>query len=230
MSYTFTLYGRESYFSTNFDNDINLQSGIWSIGLIDLHTYNHVSNINEKRNEIVMDGKVCRMPKGCYEIQDIEKYINSRYQLTDQPNAKVWTLNTNQKTLKCEMTSKVTIDFTTPNSIAPILGFGRNIYAPNVTHESEFPISISPVEDINVLCNIAHGGFVNGLRSNVIYGFYPKYGAGMKIIQRPEPIIYYPVNVDQISEIKLKIVDQNFEEIDNGGQLFTVRLHLKQDF
>ena len=112
------------------------------------------------------------------------------------------------------MTARTTIDLTSANTIAPILGFAPKIYKPNVKHISEFPVRVSPVEDINVLCNIAHGGVVNGRRSNVIYGFYPKYGPGMKIIQRPEPIIYYPVNVDQITDIKIKIVDQNFDEID----------------
>ena len=228
MSYTFTLYGRKSYFSVNLENEINLQEGIWSIGLIDLHTYNHISNINEKRNELFIGSTRVIIPSGCYEIKDIDEFINSRYKTKD--GNKVLTLSTNRKTLKCEMLANLKVDLTSPNLIAPILGFGHKIYTEKTRYESEFPIRISPVEDINVLCNIAQGALVNGVRSNVIYGFYPKYGSGMKIIQTPEPIIYYPINVDQISDIKIKIVDQNFEEIDNGGELFTVRLHLKRNY
>ena len=227
MSYTFTLYGRKSYFSVNLENEINLQEGSWSIGLIDLHTYHHISNVNEKRNELFIGNTRVIIPTGCYEIKDIDEFVNARYKVKD---GRVLTLNTNRKTLKCEMQSNIKIDLTSPNSIAPIIGFGHKIYSEKIKYESEVPVSISPVEDINILCNIAHEALVNGVRSNVIYGFYPKYGSGMKIIQTPEPIIYYPVNVDQISNIAIKIVDQDFEEIDNGGELFTVRLHLKRNY
>lgn len=227
---TFKLQGRSSYLSFTLPRELDLDFGNWEIGLIDLHTYNHIPNVDETNNIFVLDKVKIPVPTGRYEIEDLSKLLNTNFKKQLKETEDVLAITVNPRTFKSEMISRnYKIDLKAKNSLASLLGFYNGVYPPGKVWRSQFPVNINPVEDINVVCNIAEGAVINGEQTNVIYGFCPSVGSGVKIIERPNQIIYHPVNSERITDIKVKIVDQNNILINNQEEIFTVRLHLRRE-
>ena len=80
MSLTFTLMGRTSELCADHVLPISLE-GEWVVGLLGFETYNSIPNIDERNNTFRYGiNDVMVIPKGAYEIDDINKYI--KFQIT----------------------------------------------------------------------------------------------------------------------------------------------------
>jgi hypothetical protein len=85
------------------------------------------------------------------------------------------------------------------------------------------------INSILVNTDIISGSYVNGSQCPVIYSFYPNVSPGYKIVERPNPsLIYYPVNITNISNIRLWLTDQDNNPIDVRGERVTARIVIRE--
>lgn len=228
MSRTITLTGTSSVLSATFVQPLILD-GEYGIGLIDFHTFNSIPNVNETNNIIKIGNEVIDIPIGTYEIDEINSFINSELKKRSSTEKDAFHLRGNLNTMKCEMMSDtLDVDLTSPSSIAPLIGFHKKIYSASKKHESQLPVDVMNVDDIRIECNVAVGSFDNDRPSSIIYSFYPDTPPGFKLIQRPSAIIYYPLNTDKISEIRVRILDQENRLVNFRGERVTLRLHISR--
>ena len=160
-----------------------------------------------------------------FRSEEMNDYIAERYrELAKDPKVS-FHLKPNNNIMKSEMISSVDdIDLTSYRSIAPILGFEKKIYKAMVKHQSTLPVDIMDVDDIRIQVSCATGSFDGSKPSNTVYEFFPEVPPGFKIKERPSPIIYYPLTTNILSEITVRIIDQDNRLINFRGERITVRL------
>lgn len=198
----------------------------WEIGLVNLCTYNSIPNVEKGENDLfIFDGEEIVIPEGSYEISDIERYIKSKIKKKIGQGVSIIA---NNNTLKCEIKTTGEIDFTKPNSIGRMLGFGKVKLTPGEKHISQDPITIIRVNSVRVDCNIARGSYTNGVEGHTIHEFFPSVAPGFKIVESPPTIIYTPVNTNCIQNITIKLVDQDGRIINFREETITIRLHLRR--
>lgn len=229
MSLTFTLQGHSSVLSESYYPPIELdKDSEYCIGLIGLHTYNSIPNLEETNNKFIIqinqETRVLRIPLGVYEITDIETYLKN--QLGDD----IISLKPNNNTLKCEITCKYDIDFKSKGTIRKILGFSSEILKANTLHESNQPVNIRKVSSIRIECNIITGAFYDSNLSHTLYEFSPTVDPGYSIDIEPKNILYMKVNVHSIHDISLRIIDQDGDLVNFNKEKILIRLELKKHF
>lgn len=223
-SLTFTFNGKQSTLESTFFPPIELpEDANYVIGLVDLYTYYTIPNIYKGCNKFYVGAEKLTIPDGSYEIDSLEQYLQESLMWTSINIS----LKANKSTLRCEIKSSEVVDFEKEDSIHKILGFKRKKLAANETHLSDNPIKISDINSLGIICNIIDGAYTNGQKSNLIHKFFPTVRPGYKIVEIPREIIYLPVRVKVIDNIKLSIVNQNGDLVDFRGEEITIRLHLK---
>lgn len=166
-----------------------------------------------------------KIPTGSYELEHLSEYLQKRLKVK---GAKL-VLQANKNTLQCELFCNQPIDFSRPNTVAPLLGFKSNqVLAAYQPHESQLPANILKVNVIRVQCNIITGSYLNNQASHSIHEFSPKVPPGYKIIEVPQNVIYFPITVKNIQRIDLTLVDQHNQLINFRGETITIRLHIKK--
>lgn len=219
----FCLSGVGSTISCNVFPTLDLSAGDWEIGFIDLTTYNAIPNVEEGVNNMFHYGGVSvKIPTGSYEIEDLEKYI-----VKNLKKDVMFSLQPNNNTLKAEIYCSEALHFHLASSIAPLLGFNKQLYEANKIHVSEKEVNIIKVNVIRVECNIVRGSYDNGRESHVIHEFYPSVGPGYKIIEIPSTVIYLPVNVQRLDKITIQLKDQNGDLVNLRDESLSLRLHLR---
>lgn len=137
-------------------------------------------------------------------------------------------MNINKNTMKFEIKCNKNIHFDRLNSIAPILGFDRKKLAKNMLHVSDNPIKITKLNTICVECNLTMNSYKNNKIVHTLYTFSPRVPSGFKIIEKVNNIIYLPINTRYISEITLKVVDQDGNLLNFQNETITITLHLRE--
>lgn len=99
---------------------------------------------------------------------------------------------------------------------------------PDKSTSGNFPVAILSVNAICIECNIATGSFLNGIPVHIIHQFFPTVSPGYKIVEGPVQPIYYPVPVKAITNITVRILDENGELINFRDKIRTIRLHLRK--
>jgi hypothetical protein len=114
-------------------------------------------------------------------------------------------------------------------SIGELLGFSTEtkVLEPNKTYSGDKTVTILKVDSIDVTCNIIQGSYRNGENHHILHTFYPTVAPGYKIVERPQNLVYLPLNTSFISDIVLNILDQDGNHIDFRGEGITIRLHIK---
>lgn len=232
MSYTVTLTGNSSVLHANFLPPLELDD-FYTLGLLSFDTYNTIPNIvDEKNNKFYIGDHTITIPEGSYDIDAIEMFL--REELSHLDPGAVLMLRGNPSTLKSEIKTNKVIYFnfsSKPNCIGPLLGFTHENYLVQPTEryvESNDIVKILGVNTISIHCNIALGSYANGKPDHSIHQFFPAVDPGYKIIETPNPVIYYPINVKTIDNITVRVLDQDGELIDFRGETITLRLHLKK--
>lgn len=223
-SFTFTFTGNQSILESVYFPPIELSSEKnYVLGLVDLYTYNSIPNIQENCNKFYVGEQVIVIPDGSFEIDAIEKYLINV--LTKKKIS--LSLKANNNTLRCEIFCSEEINFDKKDSIHQLLGFTQKKLEANKLHLSDQPINIIKVNSIRIECNIIDGAYINGQKVYTIHEFFPSVPPGFKIIEIPKKVIYLPVKTRIISNIQLRIVDQNGNLVNFRGENISIRLHLK---
>lgn len=221
-SLTFTLSGRSSILEAQYFPPIELsRDKQYVLGLTELLTSNSIPNI-DKNNKFYIGEQTISIPVGSYEIDDIEKFIQSRLEKDVK-----FKLVANNATLKTEINSSKQIDFRKEDSIGRLLGFEKILLEADKTHHSSRPVEILKVNALRVECSITEGAYINNQQARTIHEFFPSVPAGFKIVEVPKQIIYLPVSTKTIDHIALHILDQDGEIVNFRGEVITIRLHLK---
>ena len=226
MSETILLSGRSNVLECVFSPPVVLAPGkTHYVGLVEFVAYNAMPNVDHT-NQVFRYGSDKReilIPRGAYEITAIKEYLKEKL------GADNIALKANNSTLKCSLKCAYEVDFSHEGSIGRLLGFERQVYAAYTWHESELPIDIFSINTIRVECNIATGSYVNGSIAHTIFAFSPNVPPGYKMALSPRTIIYNRINTSTIDRLSISIVDQDGRPVDFGGELVTVRLHIKSD-
>lgn len=229
MSTIFTLSGNTSVLSVDFDPPIFLESEQeYVLGLLSFESYNSIPNIVEPKNVFRLVGRPdIVFPKGAYELNGINQYIQS--QLNRNVGDREYVdLRGHASTMKTQIKASHEIDFEYDNSIRDILGFDKKIYSKNKVVESEHITKIMQVNTILIHCNISVGSYNNGKPSHTIHQFFPTVPVGYKIVESPNPVIYLPISTKTITNITIKILDQDDRPVSFNSETITVGLHLKK--
>ncbi|CAH0394637.1 unnamed protein product [Bemisia tabaci] len=226
MSETFVLTGRSNVLECSFSPPILLDpKKNHYIGLVDFVAYNAIPNVNGTNQHFHYgDNLSVSIPQGSYEIAAINKFLQ------DQIGKEDIELKPNNNTLQSEIKSTHRIDFTKPNSIGQLLGFGRRVLEPpGVWYRSDLPVNIMSINMICVECNIATGSYINGKVAHTIFAFSPNVPPGYKMALSPRTIIYNRINTGCVDRVSINITDQDGKPVDFAGEEVTVRLHIKSD-
>jgi len=231
--------GKSSDLSQDFypPIELNTQSN-YVLGLYSLSTYNSLGNIRgDDENNIIFHMQheesheistmnvdvptIVNVPAGNYEIEELGNFIKTEAAkfLVD------FQLVVHKSTMKVEMSCNATVVL--PLSIGKILGFQQNVYTPG-SHTSERTPQITSINVINVECNIITGSYRNGKRSLSIYSFYPDIPMGYKLIERPTNLLFLPVHVREISNITLRLTNQEGSLVDFNEEEVTIHLILRE--
>lgn len=164
------------------------------------------------------------IPIGSYEFADIVKTLQDK--LSEFKVTLDLTMDTNslKSTIKCDRA----LDFTNKNSISSVLGFKKKVLKADVVHTSDNVIKITSINAIRVECSIASGAYLNDTPTHTIHEFYPSVEPGYKIVEVPRNIIYFPVFIRQISQLNVRIVDQENNLINFRGETITLRIHIQK--
>lgn len=254
MSYSISLSGHSSELTCSFYPSLEFDRP-YEIALLYLQSYNYIPNVTVdncifefKQNSQGLIYKI-RIPDGAYEISDLENYLRKemekiikeknvkpldifleqKKELKDYDNIKdeVLVLRLNPVTLNTELISPYYIRFNDERSIGKMLGFKRIMYTRWTWHTSESPAAISKVNILRVSTNISTGSYINGIKSRVIHEFSNRVGVGYKITETVKNLIYMPVFVTSLSQIIVRVTDEDDKLVDFRGELVNVRLHLR---
>lgn len=238
MSTILTLKSRTSTLAINFAPPIHLESeSDYGLALLSFHSYNSIPNIETGQKFYIYENndrkkeKIIEFPAGAYEIGDIENFIRSSLVIrkTDKPD-EIFSLKPNNNTIRCEIfSSKHAINFEPQDSISKILGFSGKLLEPNKLHRSDLPVNIIKVRTVHIDCNITSGAFYNDRPSHTIYEFAVAVDPGFAIDETPTHLIYLPIiNKQEIHNITINVLDQNFERVNFRGEEIIIRLEIKK--
>lgn len=224
MSKLLILYSRLASIEQSYFPAINLEGGNWCIGLTSITVYNSIPNIDKSNNTITVGSHEILIPEGSYEIDEINECVNNELK-KKEPNHTI-TIRGNSSTLRSEIESSLPVYVKT---LGPLLGFREQKFLKaGEKHVSDSTVDILKVHDVRVECNIVQDNFINNVPSNTIFGFDLNVPPGFKLSINPQTVIYYPVSVDSVSNLVVRIVDQNGDLINFRDELITIYLHLKK--
>ncbi len=172
------------------------------------------------------------IPKGAYELSQINNYIQSKMVVLGYPKDSI-TITANNQTLKCILTINIgfVIDFTKNNSIASVLGYNLNLYGTGKDKnifEGQNIVNIININSIYVHNNLISHSYTEGSLSQTLYSFFPTTSVGQKIIEKPRERVYSLITLDTISCMETWLTDQDNNDLDLQGENLTIRFHLRE--
>ena len=223
-TFSYILSGKTSVLKCcPFPPDKLSQDKNYVLGLVEFLGFHSIPNIDEGNNKFYVGEIEVTIPTGAYDIVDIEKYLQKELALSGI----TLSLKPNNNTLRSVIKCSETIDFELPETIGELLGFSPRKLEKNKEYESDLPVDILKVKAIRVDCNIIAGSYLNNQKVHTIHQFFPKVNPGFMIIEKPSQIIYLPITVKSIDFIELRIVDQDGNLINFGGEEIIIRIHVK---
>ena len=234
------LSGNDTKFNTSFNTPIRLDpDSKYEIALVNLETWYSFPNIDSTNNVLRYSNDAgttwheVRIPEGSYELKDLNDEIIQQMRMKKHYNELInkpyISIIANVNTLKTEMTitDNYKVDFRIQNSFNRILGFKNKVYHGGV-NSSENIVDILPVNSIFITLDLINGSYVNGVKKNVIYSYFPEVEPGFKIVESPRNLVYLPVNKSEISSIEVSMTDQDGKLLNLRGEKLTIRLHIRE--
>lgn len=167
-SITFSFSGESSLLESHYFPPIELSADKkYSLGLIELLTFNSIPNIDSKCNKLYIGEEIITLPTGSYEITDINEYVQK--QLSKDIS---FSLTANNNTLQSRVNCNKKVNFNPTDSIADLLGFSHIELEANKTHTSLEPVKILQYNVIRVECNITSGAYINDKKVHTIHEFF----------------------------------------------------------
>ena len=225
----FILKSKTSNISVNFHPSIELDPNRnYVIGLIYFTVFNNIKNITEKNNQIKVDNTLVKLISGSYTVEKINEYISETGGVVDNKYNVEFKPESTYNRFKLNLRNNKTVDFNVENSIADILGFEKKLYNKTTLAPNRANIE-NDIDSINVICNLANGGYVNGVKKNIIYSI-PSFTVpiGYRINEKPTNVVYIPLNRTTIDKIDLYVQDDEGRLIDFSGEEIIVQLHINQ--
>jgi len=242
MANTHILSGTTSNFVT-YNNHAQLHpSKKYEAALLSLDMYNSIPNIIDGKNNVfeysVDNGntwKIITIGTGAYELTAINNEIQRKMIAEgdfDKNNLLCYiTITANEsrgRSIINITNADYQVAFKSPDSIGSVLGFKANNLLSYGYTESPTKVDIMHINSILVNIDIISGSYLMGNSSSTIHTFYPNVGFGYKIIERPNPVIWFPVSRSDISQMELTLTDQDGKLIDIGGERLTVRICVRE--
>lgn len=225
MSITLAVSGNSSILTANYFPPIELTDD-YECCLTDFHSYNSIPNVDSDNNLFHIGDKIIEIPVGSYELHDIADYIITQYKLLEFNKSIL--IEANNNTLQIEITSShETVFFNRKRSVGRLLGYDGGFLEAGRKHFSNQPVNILKINAIQVQCNIITGAYMNNSPAHILHEFALDVPPGYKLDVIPNNLIYLPVNVKEITHLKIWIVDQEGRLINFRGEEITLRLHLR---
>ena len=128
-----------------------------------LETYYSFPNIDNTKNNLRYsqdEGATwhdINVPEGCYEISDINDYIQKVLKERESSKNSIF-IEPNNNTLKCvlHVAAEYKVDLTTANSLRTVLGFNAKVYTEGY-NESENIVNIMSGSSLRVTNNLISG-------------------------------------------------------------------------
>ena len=236
FSTTIKTNSTTSEFNIKFPIPLILNNSLnYELGLLWFSTYNAIYNIGAytfklsdlKKDNLRTPNEIFTMTPGAYEISEIGLEMKSQIRRSNFFSKRDIVLEPKISLHKCILKTDVLILFS--KDLANVLGFkSTETYLPG-THLGERMVNINSVSDINIECDLIQGCYNNGVSSNLLYSFPSNtVPSGYKLTERMNPPIYIPINRKEISNIHIRIVDQNDKIINLNGENISMYLHLRQ--
>ena len=209
----------------------------WNIPNINTGT-NDLLNIKGYDNADVIKDFNIQIPQGLYKQTDLNQYIKNilirQGAKTDGKDTLI-DFTPDQNNQRIVMTFKypnTTVDFTSRQSIASMLGFENTVYTSATSTQFIAPLKgeFNSSEYYLLHCDLVNKGLViNGKYDNTIAQIYIDVPVGYQNISRPfNPPVIDCSNLKGTtrSKIKLWITDDKNQPINTNGEYFTARLVL----
>lgn len=236
MTLTIELSSDTSVLTENYSPPIQLSSDC-EIALTNFSTYNSIPNITELNNVFYYgDDKKVVIPIGCYEIEDLERYLND--QIRDKINSvppdkkeilgeESLSLKGNRQTLKAEIYCRYAIDFKKENNLGSVLGFEKIVLKPFIKYESTGLVNIMSTDLLHITCNVAEGSYSNGKKTHIIHTQIIDVGPGFKVASNILSPIYHRVTTRELSNLELRVCDQFLNLVNFRGEHVYITLQLR---
>lgn len=234
-----SLTSTESAIERVYHDGINL-SGKYYVGMKAFVTYNSIANISKTyKNQYTIDftlitnieGKPCpehirvEIPKGTYEMKELCETIMAK---SKEKGVDIKVKLDSSSSQKMSMKSGHMINFTSPSTIAELLGFEKKLYKKDYEHFSSLVPKLFTINTVKIKCNLVNSNINNNnLRDNTLYEFPLSGLTGEKIVERPNSVSHYKVNTDEIHVLSLRVVVQNDYLIDFQGEKITIILDFR---
>ena len=234
--------GNKSRLKTLFSSPMKGKG--YELALVGLSTYYSFPNIDKNNNKIIIEstnGKIAdvhtiRLPKGCYELTEINDRITFLMSW-EKGKAKV-EVKDDAVTLRSLLFVKEKgwlVKFNGNDSLGRVLGFTGEEYGYQIDdkghpfpHTSENIVNILSVNSILIHCDIITGSMVDGMMQPVLFHCSPNVAPGNKIVSEPVNPIYLPVSNDVINEINIWVTDQDNNLLDLQEEKIVITLHMRQ--
>jgi len=130
MSLTFKLIGKSSVLAVSYFPATDLSDGDYELGLTNFEMYCTLANVNSTNNKFYYGNEEIVIPKGSYELRDIERYLKHEILRSHNEKGKEdeefsLVIRAN-KTMKSEIKCAYRINFAKPHNIGSLLGFSSN--------------------------------------------------------------------------------------------------------
>ena len=228
-----------SQIKTKFATPLNGRG--YEIALTGLSTYYSFPNIDDRNNKIIIASKgeehMVELPKGCYELFEVNKSISEAMGWTIEKDAEI-VITADDVTLRsklCIRTEKCYVVFPKEHSLGLALGFEPGTYhykkdsfGNAACYISQQIVDILKVNTIMIHADIVSGSLVDGAIRPVIFNVSPNVSPGNKIVVEPVNPIYLPVSRDVINEVNIWLTDQDNELLDLQGEKIVVTLHMRE--
>jgi len=207
----------------------------YKVGLKYFAAYNNIQNITSENNELrysLSDStqwKTISFTPGAYELNDLNETLQLHV-----PDEKIQLLPhkpTGGVILKLKPGVKV--DFRHDKAFNSMLGFDPKIYTASCLAESRARINLDR-SLIIIKCDLINSGMVtignNMIETQNILFSMPTFTvpSNYRIIETPPRPEYLQITNSTISEISLRIVDENDVLYDFKGEEIVIKLHIKQ--
>jgi len=135
------------------------------------------------------------------------------------------TIHDNNNTMKSEIKCAYRVNFTKPHNIGSLLAFSSNrVLKPQQWHESNVSINIINVNSHWMQC---YHGRIQQWYVRSYDTFSRSMSPGYKISERSTQIIYLPIIVWSVTDLTIRVVDQDGQLLDFRGEEI-IRLHVRR--